>query len=154
MQSQWNLSILLKEMILCFKNYIRTYIICTPDVMYKMTIIVSNRKTFLFIQSVTGWQNFLRRRIDLSTSVEQMHYHIRLTVEATLDLQWWLTFLPLWSGSSLALDSHWTLHRKCSYLQMFLIMIDGLGRYLRPLVTCTTANEHCREGIICHCYGS
>ena len=37
---------------------LRTYVICTPDIMYKMTIIVSNRKTFLFMQSVTGWQNF------------------------------------------------------------------------------------------------
>ena len=37
---------------------LRTYVICTPDVMYKMTIIVSNRKTSLFMQSVIGWQNF------------------------------------------------------------------------------------------------
>ena len=32
---------------------------------------------------------------------------------------------------------------------------DGWVRQmaLRPLVSCTTANEHCREGIVCHCYG-
>ena len=41
---------------------------------------------------------FLHRLIDLSTTVKQMHHHIHLTVEARLDLQWWLTFLPQWSG--------------------------------------------------------
>ena len=24
----------------------------------------------------------------------------------------------------------------------------------RPLITCTTANEHCMEGTVCHCYDS
>ena len=53
---------------------------------------------------------FLRRLIDLSTTVKQLHHHIRLTSEARLDLQWWLTFLPHWSGRSLILESHWTLN--------------------------------------------
>ena len=64
------------------------------------------------MQSATGWQNFLHRLIDLSTTVKQIHHHICLTVEARLDLQRWLTFLPQWSGRSLILDSYWALHTK------------------------------------------
>ena len=37
-----------------------------------------------------------------------MHHHLRLTKEAWLDLQWWLDFLPHWSGKSLILNTHWT----------------------------------------------
>ena len=51
---------------------------------------------------------FLRRLIDLSTTVTKLHHHLRLTTEAKLDLQWWLSFLPHWSGRTLILDSHWT----------------------------------------------
>ena len=36
---------------------------------------------------------FLRRLIDLSTTVSKLHHHLSLTVEAKLDLQWWLDFL-------------------------------------------------------------
>ena len=75
---------------------------------------------------------FLRRLIDLTTTVKQMHHHIRLTVEARLDLQWWLTFLPHWSGRSLILDSHWTLHTK---MQLF---IDASGSALPEI-----CNVHC-----------
>ena len=55
-----------------------------------------------------GWI-FLRRLIDLSCSVTRLHHHIRITNEARLDLQWWLNFLPGWSGTSLILDSEWTI---------------------------------------------
>ena len=47
--------------------------------------------------------------IDLSCSVTRLHYHIRITNDARLDLQWWLNFLPEWSGTSLILDSEWTI---------------------------------------------
>ena len=49
---------------------------------------------------------FLRRLIDLSTKAKMMHHHIRLNSDARLDLQWWLDFLPQWSGKSLILNSH------------------------------------------------
>ena len=52
---------------------------------------------------------FLRRLIDLSCSVTRLHHHIRITNEARLDLQWWLNFLLGWSGTSLILDSEWTI---------------------------------------------
>ena len=51
---------------------------------------------------------FLRRLIDLTTTVKQLHHHIRITTNACLDMQWWLDFLPSWSGKTLILDSHWT----------------------------------------------
>ena len=52
---------------------------------------------------------FLRRLIDLSTTVGPLHHHITLNQEARLDIQWWLHFLPAWPGTSLFLESDWTL---------------------------------------------
>ena len=50
---------------------------------------------------------FLRRLIDLSTTVKNLHHHIRLTVQAREDIAWWLDFLPQWSGSSKLLEPTW-----------------------------------------------
>ena len=52
---------------------------------------------------------FLRRLIDLSTTIKQLHHHIRLATDARLDIHWWLDFLPQWSGKTLILENHWTL---------------------------------------------
>jgi len=52
-------------------------------------------------------QIFLRRMIDLSNTVSHLHHRISLSAEAHLDLQWWLDFLPTWSGTSLILNSRW-----------------------------------------------
>ena len=51
---------------------------------------------------------FLRRLIDLSTTVEKLHHHLPLSQEAKLDLKGWLEILPRQSGRSLILESHWT----------------------------------------------
>ena len=51
-------------------------------------------------------QIFLRRLIDLTTTVKHLHCHIRITTNARLDMRWWLNFLPSWSGK--ILESHWT----------------------------------------------
>ena len=51
---------------------------------------------------------FLRRMIDLSTSVKKLNHHIPLTTEAQLDIRWWINFLPSWSGKSLILSNKWT----------------------------------------------
>jgi len=50
---------------------------------------------------------FLRRMIDLSTSVQQLTHHIPLTTEAQLDIQWWINFLANWSDKSLILSNKW-----------------------------------------------
>ena len=35
---------------------------------------------------------------DLSTTVREMHYMIRLNDNFRSDLRWWVTFLPTWNG--------------------------------------------------------
>ena len=44
---------------------------------------------------------FLRRMINLSTGVKELHHHIRLNASFRSDLQWWATFLPTWNGVSM-----------------------------------------------------
>lgn len=51
---------------------------------------------------------FLRRLIDLSCKVSRMHHRLRLCRDAHLDLDWWLAFLPTWSGTSQILESNWS----------------------------------------------
>ena len=51
---------------------------------------------------------FLRRLIDLSTTVGPIHHHVTLNSEARADLNWWREFLPDWSGTSLFLESEWS----------------------------------------------
>ena len=41
---------------------------------------------------------FLRRLIDLSTTVNSLHHHIKLTAAARSDLGWWHQFLHQWNG--------------------------------------------------------
>ena len=52
---------------------------------------------------------FLRRLIDLSMTVKCLHHHIRISQEAQRDIIWWQDFLSTWSGSSLILNTHWTI---------------------------------------------
>ena len=52
---------------------------------------------------------FLHHLIDLSCSVAKFHHHIPITNEACLDLLLWSDFLPSWSGTSMILDTNWTL---------------------------------------------
>ena len=41
---------------------------------------------------------FLRRLIDLASSVDSLHHFIYLNAEARADLDWWVKFLPDWHG--------------------------------------------------------
>ena len=50
---------------------------------------------------------FLRRLIDLSTSVKKLHHHTTLTAGARADIKWWQDFLPGWNGVSLILQADW-----------------------------------------------
>ena len=50
---------------------------------------------------------FLRRLIDLSTTVGPLHHHVTFTQEARADFAWWTHFLPNWSGTSLFLGTEW-----------------------------------------------
>ena len=51
---------------------------------------------------------FLRRLIDLSTTVAKLHHHIRITADARADVAWWARFLPSWNGVAMFLDPSWT----------------------------------------------
>ena len=44
---------------------------------------------------------FLQRITDLSTTAHELHHHLWLNWEFTLDLQWWALFAPGWNGTSL-----------------------------------------------------
>ena len=44
---------------------------------------------------------FLRRLIDLSTTVNELRHHINLNREARKDIQWWMDWLPTWNSSSI-----------------------------------------------------
>ena len=44
---------------------------------------------------------FLRRLIDLSTTVTSLNHFIYLNMEARADINWWLQFLPEWNGLSM-----------------------------------------------------
>ena len=58
---------------------------------------------------VPSGRTFLRRLIDLSTSVTKLSHRITLNNDAREDIKWWLTFLPLWNGKQKILDPHVTL---------------------------------------------
>ena len=47
---------------------------------------------------------FLRRLIDVSSSVSQLHHRIHLSAETKEDIVWWSTFLPTWNGVSYLQD--------------------------------------------------
>eukprot|EP00731_Ephydatia_muelleri_P033689 Em0035g26a len=50
---------------------------------------------------------FLRRLIQLSTTVRKLHHHIHLNPEARADLRWWNSFLPSWNGISMFIALEW-----------------------------------------------
>ena len=44
-------------------------------------------------------QSFLRRMIELSRGVRELHHRVHLNAGFRSDLQWWNCFLPFWNGS-------------------------------------------------------
>ena len=58
---------------------------------------------------------FLRRLIDLSTTVSSLNHHISLNSEACADIAWWLEFLPSWNGVEFIQSAPLTSHA----LQLF-----------------------------------
>ena len=47
---------------------------------------------------------FVRRLIDLSTTVTEMHHYVTLNAEAKDDIHWWCEFLPQWNCHSIIPD--------------------------------------------------
>ena len=46
-------------------------------------------------------RSFLRRMIDLSKGVRELHHKVRLNRGFRSDLRWWACFLPAWNGKSM-----------------------------------------------------
>ena len=67
---------------------------------------------------------FLRRLIDLSTTVRKLHHHISLNAEARADIRWWDSFLPSWNGVAMFLDPEWTA---ADSLQLYTNASGSLG---------------------------
>ena len=67
---------------------------------------------------------FLRRLIDLSTTVRKLHHHISLNAEARADIKWWDCFLPSWNGVAMFLDPEWTA---ADSLQLYTDASGSLG---------------------------
>ena len=51
-------------------------------------------------RAVPAGRLFLRRLITLSTTVTQLHHHVRLSADARADIAWWQSFLPSWNGTA------------------------------------------------------
>ena len=49
-------------------------------------------------------RTFLRRLIDLSTTVQKLHHHINFTADARADIAWWMEFMPQWNRRSIIPD--------------------------------------------------
>ena len=47
---------------------------------------------------VKSGRMFLRRLIDLSTTVDSLHHRISLNADARADIAWWSSFIPEWNG--------------------------------------------------------
>ena len=58
---------------------------------------------------IPSGRTFLRRLINLSTTVPKLHHHISLNKESKNDIQWWIDFLPTWNGKFKILDYKKTL---------------------------------------------
>lgn len=60
-------------------------------------------------------RTFLRRLIDLTSSVKFNTHHIRLTARFFKDIDWWIAVLHDWSGQSFFYDEQW-LTNDCLHL--------------------------------------
>ena len=61
-------------------------------------------KLNFFATVVRPGRIFIRRLIDLSTTVKELHHYVTLNSEAKNDIHWWCEFLPSWNRSSIIPD--------------------------------------------------
>lgn len=57
---------------------------------------------------ISAGRLFLRRLIDLTTTVKPLHRRVTFHSQARADIQWWREFLPSWNGKAKFLKPHWT----------------------------------------------
>ena len=53
-------------------------------------------------------RTFICRLIECSKKAHHLHHKVKLTKSARLDIEWWLSYLPVWNGVSVMFDPHWT----------------------------------------------
>ena len=103
---------------------------------------------------ISAGRIFLRRLLDLSCKLKRMHHSHGLTTEACLDLDWWLAFLPTWSGTSYILESNWSTSPSMAlYTDLWhswLGSLLGWSLDSSSLVARSNCKRHCMEGAICH----
>ena len=46
--------------------------------------------------------------INVSKKAKYLHHQIKLSAEFWEDIEWWLTYLPMWNGVSFLYDEEWT----------------------------------------------
>ena len=74
-------------------------------------------------KAVRAGRSFLSRLIDLSTTVKQLDRHVRLTVSARSDIEWWFQFCASWNGISMMS----TVHRANPDVTMFTDVSGNWG---------------------------
>ena len=88
----------LEEMILLIKSWLG------KNKATKRDLLSLIGKLSFAAKVVPSGRLFLRRLIELSTTVSKLHHHIHLNVEAREDIIWWNRFLPLWNGVTIFLN--------------------------------------------------
>ncbi len=73
---------------------------------------------------IPSGRTFLRRLIDLSSSVSKLGHHISLNTEAREDIKWWLDFLPSWNGKHRILNNQVTL---CPDISLYTDASGNIG---------------------------
>ena len=72
---------------------------------------------------------FLHHMIETSMKAWCLHHRIKLNQEFHRDVEWWLYYLPTWSGVSLLYESNWLTSTEC---QLFTNASDvGFGCYFQ-----------------------
>ena len=76
----------------------------TPSQGPKRELLSLIGKLSFTARAIPAGRLFLRRLISLSTTVPQLHHHLRLTSAARADIEWWCGFLPTWNGTAKFVD--------------------------------------------------
>ena len=58
---------------------------------------------------IPSGRTFIKRLIELSTTVQQLDHHISLNRKARADIDWWIKFLPEWNGKACILEAKQSL---------------------------------------------
>ena len=90
-----------KQNFLSLIQFIWTKHKCTKHQLFSLV-----RKLSFAGKIVPAGRIFFCHLIELSCTVSCMHHHLRLCIDAYLDLDWWLAFLPTWNGTACILNTN------------------------------------------------